>query len=139
MFMRYSFKKITIIRFNKEPQMTNIDQELQWLGTSLGLFSLRDKDQSCYRVFISLLKALKKSEGLTSDEIAFQLNLTRGTVVHHINNLLSAGLIVEKNNRYHMREKTMKKILQEMKSDVGKTYDNMITIAEKIDEKLDLN
>ena len=137
--MRFSFKKITIIRFNKEPTMTNIDQELQWLGTSLGLFSLRDKDRSCYRVFITLLKALKTGQGLTSDEIAFQLNLTRGTVVHHINNLLAAGLIVEKNNRYQMRAKTMKKILEEMKMDMDKTYDNLILVSEKIDEKLDLS
>jgi predicted transcriptional regulator len=137
--MRFSFKKITIIRFNKEPEMTNIDQELQWLGTSLGLFSLRDKDRSAYRVFITLLKALKTGNGLTSDEIAFQLNLTRGTVIHHINNLLSAGIVIEKNNRYQMREKTMKKILLAMKLDMEKTYDNMITISEKIDEKLDLN
>ncbi len=137
--MRVSFHKVTIIRFNKEPEMINIDQELQWLGTSLGLFSLRDKDRSCYRVFIALLKALKAGEGLTSDEIAFQLGLTRGTVVHHLNNLLSAGLIIDKNGRYLMRDKTMKKILEDMKSDVAKTYDNLIKVAEKIDEKLDLS
>ncbi len=137
--MRYSFHKITIIKFNKEPEMTNIDQELQWLGTSLGLFSLRDKDRSCYRVFITLLKALKTGNALTSDEIAFQLNLSRGTVIHHINNLLSAGIIVEKNNRYQMRAKTMKKIMDEMKKDMDKTYDDLISVAEKIDEKLDLN
>lgn len=89
-------------------------------------------------MFIALLKALKTGEGMTSDEIAFQLNLTRGTVIHHINNLLSAGIVIEKNSRYQMREKTMKKILAAMKTDMEKTYDNMINIAEKIDLKLDL-
>lgn len=137
--MRYAYHKITIIKFNKNPEMTNIDQELQWLGTSLGLFSLRDKDQSCYRVFITLLKSLKTGNALTSDEIAFALNLTRGTVVHHLNNLLSAGIIVEKNNRYSMRAKTMKMIMDEMKKDMDKTYDTLISVAEKIDEKLDLS
>lgn len=136
--MRVSYHKVTIIRFNKEPEMSNIDQELQWIGTSLGLFSLRDKDRSCYRVFIALLKSLKTGEGMTSDEIAFQLGLTRGTVVHHLNNLLSSGLIIDKNGRYQMRDKTMKKILEDMKADADKTYDNLIKVAENIDEKLDL-
>ena len=135
--MRLTYRKITIIRFNKEPQITSIDQELQWLGSSLGLFSLRDKDRSCYRVFIALIKAVKKDEGMTSDEIAYQLGLTRGTVVHHINNLLSAGIVIDKNGRYYLREKSIEKMIQQMKADITKTYDDMIDVAKKIDEKLD--
>ena len=49
--------KITIIRIRK-PAQSNINKELQWLGSSLGLFGLRDKDKSCFRIFIELIKSI---------------------------------------------------------------------------------
>ena len=136
--MRYSYKKITIIQLDTEPPVANIDQELQFLGTSLGLFGMRDKDRSLYRIFIALVRALKSKQELTSDELAYQLELTRGTVVHHLNNLLSSGIVIEKNNRYKMRSEKLSELLKNMKSDVEKTYDELISVAEHIDEKLGL-
>jgi len=56
--MAYIRQKITIISMNR-PAQKNINQELQWFGSSLGLFNLRDKDKSTFRVFIELLKATK--------------------------------------------------------------------------------
>lgn len=134
--MRLTYRKITVIKFNKEPEINTLDQELQWLGTSLGLLSLRDKDRSCYRVFITLIKAAKKSEGVTSDELAFHLNLTRGTVVHHINNLIASGIVIEKNSRYHLRAENLQKLIIEMKKDVDAMYDSMLEKAQKIDDRL---
>ena len=52
------FVRITIIRTGK-PEKDNLNQELQYLGESLGLFSERDKDKSCFRIFIVLVKSLK--------------------------------------------------------------------------------
>ena len=134
--MRLTYKKITIIQFNKEPAVSSLDQELQALGTSLGLFSLRDKDKSCYRIFITLLKKAKKNESITSDELAFGLGLTRGTVIHHINNLLSSGIVVEKNNGYALRTENLQKLISEMKKDVDKMYLDLEKKAEKIDKEL---
>ena len=48
-------QRITIINVRK-PALRTINDELQWLGSSLGLFNLRDKDKSCFRIFIELLK-----------------------------------------------------------------------------------
>ncbi len=76
------FTRITIIRI-KKPERDHINEELQFLGESLGLFSERDKDKSCFRIFIIMVKALKIGQSLTSDEIAERSNLTRGTVIHH--------------------------------------------------------
>ena len=58
-------KKITIVKINR-PAERDINKELQWLGYSLGLFNLRDKDKSCYRIFLELLKSAKKEAGLSS-------------------------------------------------------------------------
>jgi len=86
--------RITIVSVRKSPQ-ANINQKLQWFGDSLGLFSLRDRDKSLFRVFIELLKAAKTRTPISSDELAMKLNLTRGTVVHHINKLMENGIVVQ--------------------------------------------
>ena len=91
--MAFIRQRITIINIRK-PKEQNINEELQWFGTSLGLFNLRDKDKSCFRVFIELLKSAKQKQIVTSDELASKLGLSRGTIIHHINKLLESGLVV---------------------------------------------
>ena len=75
------FKRITIMRVRR-PSNQDINDEIQWLSRSLGLFSDRDKEKSCYRVFLVLLK---EKRPMSSDEIADNTNLTRATVKNHIN------------------------------------------------------
>ena len=135
--MRFYQKKITIINIRK-PAEENINQELQWFGHSLGLFNLRDKDKSCFRTFIELLKAAKLKRPLTSDELAFRLDLTRGTVIHHINNLVKSGLVIHEGNRYMLRVDNLKDLVDEVEEDVKRTCNNLRKIAKKIDGKLGL-
>ena len=85
--MAFIRQRITIVQIRK-PAEHNVNQELQWFGTSLGLFNLRDKDKSTFRLFIELLKSAKANHMLTSDELAAKLALSRGTIIHHINKLM---------------------------------------------------
>ena len=82
--MRITHQRITIIR-ERRP-VRNLNEELQWLGNSLGLFNLRDKDKSCFRIFIELLKAAKVDKPLTSDEIAVNLDLDNTELSKSIKN-----------------------------------------------------
>ena len=94
--------RVTIVRVRRESP-NNVNQELQWLGNSLGLFNLRDRDSSCFRVFITLVKRAKRNEVLSSDEIAHRLNLTRSTVVHHLTKLIDSGIVVREKGGYLLR------------------------------------
>jgi len=129
-------QRITIIKLRK-PIKRDVNEELQWLGSSLGLFNLRDKDKSCFRIFIELLKGTRKS-GLTSDELAYRLNLTRGTVVHHIKKLRGSGLVVLKSKRYLLRVDNLDSLVDEVKKDMDRTYDDLKDVAKDIDRKLGL-
>lgn len=129
--------RITIVRSVK-PISRNINEDLSWLGMSLGLFNLRDKDKSCFRIFIELLKAAKNQEPLTSDEIALRLGLTRGTVIHHINKLLESGLVLSEKNRYYLRVQNLKALIDELEKDVQRTMTDMKEIAVGIDQELGL-
>ena len=97
--MVYIRQKITIVT-TRRPFEKNINHELQWLGSSLGLFNLRDKDKSCFRVFIELLKSAKHDNMMSSDELSDKLGLTRGTVIHHLNRLMETGIVIHEGRRY---------------------------------------
>ena len=130
-------QRITIIRYRK-PRSEDVNQELQWFGNALGLFSLRDKDKSCFRIFITLLKGAKIRHAFTSDELAMMLNLTRGTVVHHLNKLMEAGIVLHTGNRYILRVDNLEMLVEEIKKDVTRSLDDLKDVAKDIDHALSL-
>ncbi len=130
-------QKITIINIRK-PAAKNINYELQWLGTSLGLFNLRDKDKSCFRIFIELLKSAKEKRALSSDELAYRLNLSRGTVVHHMNKLMDSGIVVHYQGGYMLRVDNLSSLIDEVEKDLKKTCESLRSVAKEIDGMLDL-
>lgn len=122
----------------RKPVQKNVNQELQWLGSSLGLFNLRDKDKSCFRVFIEMLKSAKKGIPLSSDELAERLFLSRGTVIHHINKLIDSGIVVPANRGYILRVDNLKDLIDEVEKDLSRTCDELKKMAEEIDKSLGL-
>jgi len=133
----YVHQKITIVKIQR-PTSKNVNDELQFLGNSLGLFNLRDKDKSCFRVFIELLKAAKRKQPISSDELAYRLGLTRGTVVHHINKLHEAGIVIHEGTRYFLRVDKLQALIAEIKRDLARTCDDLEEIAKTIDAELGL-
>ncbi|MBI2656977.1 winged helix-turn-helix transcriptional regulator [Candidatus Woesearchaeota archaeon] len=135
--MVYIRQRITIVNIRK-PSEHNVNQELQWLGSSLGLFNLRDKDKSCFRVFIELLKSAKAKQDLTSDELSAKLFLTRGTIIHHINRLIESGLVIHEGNSYTLRVENLKSLIEEVEKDIKRACEDLKEVAKEIDERLGL-
>jgi predicted transcriptional regulator len=133
--MRYT--KITVI-VSAKPARSDVNQELLWFAGSLGLFGLRDKDKSCYRIFVTLLKTLKTGEKLSSDEIAERTRLTRGTVIHHLNNLMDSGIVISERNKYFLRMDTLEEMVDYLKRDADEAWARISDVAKDIDGKLGL-
>jgi predicted transcriptional regulator len=131
--MIISHQKITIINMRR-PAQRNVNQDLQFLGTSLGLFNLRDKDKSNFRIFLELLKAAKTKKTLTSDDIALNLKLSRGTVIHHINKLMEAGLVIHEKGKYMLRVDNLTMLISELEKDVERTLGDLREVAADIDK-----
>ncbi len=129
-------KRVTIVKISKPER--NLNQELQWFGDSLGLFNLRDKDKSCFRIFIELLKAAKLKHPLNSDEIAERLNLSRGTVIHHINKLMEAGIVIHHKNKYMLRVENLSSLIDELHRDIRRTCIALKEVAKDIDKSMGL-
>lgn len=133
-----SFTRITIIRTETE-SYNNVNDQLKWFGASLGLFNLRDKDGSCFRIFIVLLKDLKSlNKGLSSDEIAIKTRLTRGTVVHHLNKLMDAGFVVAVDNRYFLKANSMEELVDDVEANILKSLKSLREVGKDLDKNLGL-
>jgi|TARA_Y100000310_G_scaffold345855_1_gene471489 predicted transcriptional regulator len=135
--MVYIRQRITIVNIRR-PAERNVNRELQWLGSSLGLFNLRDKDKSCFRVFIELLKSAKAQKTLTSDQLATRLDLSRGTIIHHINRLLESGIVIHEGNTYTLRVENLKSLIDEVEKDIKRACDDLREVAKEIDDRLGL-
>ena len=130
-------QKITIVNVRK-PSQRNVNYELQWLGTSLGLFNIRDKDKSCFRIFLELLKSAKNKTPMTSDELAGKLGLSRGTVIHHITKLMESGLVIHDRNKYMLRVDNLNLLISELEKDVQRTLGDLKEVASSIDDWIGL-
>jgi len=135
--MRYTFRKITIIK-ERKPLKKDINKDLQWFSESLGLFSERDKERSCFRIFIELIKATKNRNLLSSDEISRRTNLSRATVIHHLNKLMESGIVISQDNKYALRVDNLEQLIDEVKSDLNKVLHDLKLMAEELDEQLGL-
>ncbi len=133
----HRFQRITIIKSTR-PAARDINEQLQWLGSSLGLFNLRDKDKSCFRIFIELLKASKQKNDLSSDDLAAKLRLSRGTVVHHLNKLMEAGIVVHDSGSYLLRVENLEILINELQKDIHRATEDLKEIAKEIDKVLGL-
>lgn len=125
------FKRLTIVKVRSPDD--DLNSEVRWFSESLGLFSKRDKDKSCFRLFLALVQS-KRS--LSSDEIAYKLNLSRATVIHHLNKLISSGLVIIDENKYALREKNLELSLKRIKDDIISAFEEMESEARQIDKKL---
>lgn len=129
--------RVTIIKLRK-PTEKDVNIDLQWFSESLGLFGERDKEKSCFRVFLELIKASRKNTALTSDEIAFRSHLTRATVIHHLHKLIESGLIMSHQNKYILRVDNLENLVLEIKKDLMRTFEDLQDIAKDLDDELGL-
>jgi len=125
-------QQITIVKVRRAGKH-NVNEELQWIGNSLGLFGERDKDSSCFRVFITLVKNPKP---LSSDDIAHKLSLTRGTAVHHLHHLMDSGIVVKEKEGYLLREGNIERLIEQIRRDMEAVLQDMKKIAKEIDDNL---
>ena len=130
-------RRITIVNVRR-PRQLSVNDELQWFGSSLGLFGERDKDKSCYRIFLELIKAIKATGGLSSDELADRLSLTRATVIHHLNARMERGIVRHEGNRYVMRGDRLSLLVDDLQRDMQRAMDDMKKAAEELDRLLQL-
>ncbi|MFT4309295.1 MAG: ArsR family transcriptional regulator [Candidatus Woesearchaeota archaeon] len=129
-------RKKIIIYWHKS-QGDDINSQLKWICRTLGLFPIRDYNSSMYRVFIELIKDAQSERHSSSDEIAMRVGLTRGTVVHHLNNLMNSGIVIRQDNHYILKDRNVKEMIEGIRTEINELFDEMDRAAENIDKYLE--
>lgn len=74
---------------------------------------------------------------MSSDELANYTNLTRATVIHHINKLIESGLVVSKNEKYLLRD-DLDNLIGEIEADIISTLNEIKTTTKHIKDMLNM-
>jgi predicted transcriptional regulator len=126
-----------IIKKIRSPTPGSLNEDIDYICKSFGYFSPRDKQDTAGKIFRLLVKeTCNTDKTLSSDDIANTLNLTRGAIIYHLNNFISAGLVIKDHNRYRLRSQSIQKIIDEIKADIDRVMGEMKKIATDIDNKL---
>ena len=129
--------QIVTIKRVSSPAPGSLNDDIDFISKSLGYFSQRDKNDTAGRIFRLLVtECCSDSEGLTSDDIGKRLNQSRGSIVHHLNNFITTGLLVKESNLYRLRSNSLQKCIDEIKEDINRIFKQMTKIAIEIDERL---
>ncbi len=129
-------QSITVKRV-RSPAPGNLNNDIDFICKSFGYFSLRDKQETAGRIFRLLVnECCSDSEGLSSDDIAETLNISRGSVVHHLNSFITSGLVIKEHNKYRLRSTSLQKSIDEIMLDINRIFNQMNAIATEIDKKL---
>jgi len=131
------FRRVTIIRVQK-PQKKDLNQEIQWFSNTLGLFSQRDKEKSKFRVFLELLKAAKNKKPLSSEQISQRTDLSRATVLHHIEHLMEGGVVIDLDGKYMLRVNNLEELVAHIQKDIFEIFKDLKEMAEELDRELEL-
>ncbi len=125
------------VRRVRSPAPGNIEDDIDYICKSFGYFTLRDKQDSAGRIFRLLVReGCGDKDGLCSDDIAQELELSRGAIIHHLNNFIKCGLVIKENSLYRLRSQSLQKSIEEIKIDIDRIFNQMIKIASEIDDKL---
>ena len=112
--------------------------DVEWICQCFGFMEFKDEERTATRVFKALLDAGKTGKGLTSQEIARKVKLTRGAVVHHLNRMIRSGLVIRRGSYYELRVRSLEKTVEEVERDITRVFENLKAVAREIDDSMNM-
>lgn len=126
--------RITIKKV-EPPFSTGFEEEFNYICKSLGFFEEIDKDKTASAIFKEIVKDYEKGRMLTSTELAKKVKMSRGAVINHLNNLITAGLVIRNGRYYIPRSKSMVRTIREVEEDIDRIFRRMEETARRIDSE----
>lgn len=127
-----------VLQYLPKPDRKDLIDDAYWLCDTLGLSSGRDIEDLSIRIVLSLLKESSNKEGIASEQLADILGITTGRVNHHIRNLSRSGVIYRNRKLIHLRGRSMKESVQELRKDADRIFDELENVASEIDSMMGL-
>lgn len=119
-----------------EPPFTSrLEDEFNFICKSLGFFEEIDKEKTASAIFKQIVKNYDKGKMLTSTELSRIVKMSRGAVINHLNNLITAGLVVREGRYYVPRSKSIFRTIREIEEDIERIFRKMEERAKRIDRE----
>lgn len=132
-FKRASFK---IVVKKVEPPFSNkLEDELDWICETLGFFEPIDREKTASAIFKEIIINAEKGKLLTSTELANKVNMSRGSVINHLNKLMRSGLIEKQGHYYLPRSRSITRTIQEIEEEIVSIFRKMELTAREIDKR----
>jgi len=123
----------------RKPPTIEYETDLEWICRTFGFLESRDKKKTAFLIFKALVEATVHNKGLTSDELAEKVGLTRGTMIHHLNKMMKSGLVIFHEGEYKLRERSIKNTVEEIQRDLTRLFENLVEVAQTLDRTLGLS
>ncbi len=124
-----------IVIFELEaPKKPNVQEEIKWLCRCLGLDP--DKDRLAFEIFLHLLAANRKGDGIKTIDMTKNSNVTQAAVVYHMNMFMRSGLVEKRGAKYFLRARTLSETMAEVETDFTRRMELLKHIARNIDEQM---
>lgn len=127
-----------VLQYLPKPGRRDLKEEAYWLCDTLGLSSGRDLEDLSIRIVLSLLEESSRREGIASEQLADLLGITTGRVNHHIRNLSRSGVIYRNRRLIHLRGRSMRESVRELRKDADRIFDELEKVATEIDSMMGL-
>lgn len=118
----------------KRPVSEDLFNFIEWFCNSLGVFSFKDKNRTGGKVFLSILNASVRHNGVNSEHVASECNISRGNAIYHLNNLIELGLVEKKGRKYFLRESSLFSTVASIEEDFLSVFSKVKDYAKKIDD-----
>lgn len=120
------------------PEGRNLHEEAYWICETLGLSSGRDLEDLSIRIVLKLLEGTAQKEGIGSDQLADLLGISTGRTNHHLRNLSRSGVIYRDRKLIHLRARSMRDSIRELRKDAERIFDELEHVASEIDSMMGL-
>jgi predicted transcriptional regulator len=127
-----------ILQYLPKPPRRDLHEDAYWLCDTLGLSSGRDIEDLSIRIVLRLLEESSEKEGIATDHLADLLGINVGRANHHLRNLSRSGVIYRERRLVHLRGRSMRESIQELRKDAERIFDELEKVATDIDTMMGL-
>jgi predicted transcriptional regulator len=122
-----------ILQHLPRPVRKDLKEEAYWLCDTLGLSSGRDLEDLAIQIVLRLLEESSRREGIATEQLAGLLGISSGRVNHHLRNLTRSGVVYRERKRIHLRGRSMRESVLELRRDADRIFDELEKVAAEID------
>ena len=115
------------------PHKRDLIEETYWLCDTLGLSSGRDLDNLSTQIILKILENSSDYPGISSEDLGSLLEISQGRVNHHLRNLSRSGMVYRDRRLIHLRGRSLRDSIREIRRDANRIFDELETVADEID------